>query len=97
MKKFIEGTIELDQNVTDLEAYEEKHKNAIEELIDWANSFDVAINMGTSDDNTYLIEYKIVAKTSSMCKSLLSEMKQLLKDEWKKPKTLWQGSGDILW
>lgn len=55
MKKFIKGTLELDQNVTDLEAYEEKHKNAIEELIDWANSFDVAINMGTSDDNTYLI------------------------------------------
>lgn len=96
MKKFIKGTLELDQNITDLETYEEKHKRAIEELIDWANSFDVAINMGTSDDNTYLIEYKIVARTASMCKSLLSEMKGILKEEWKKTKSLWQGSGDIL-
>lgn len=95
-KKFIKGTFELDRDVTDLKSYEEKHRIVIEELVDWANSFDVAINMGTSDDNTYLIEYKIIAKTSSVCKSLLSEMKQILKSEWKKTKSLWQGSGDIL-
>jgi DegV family protein with EDD domain len=37
MRKFIQGTFELDQNVIDLEGYEEKHKRAIEEIIDWAN------------------------------------------------------------
>lgn len=94
MKKFIKGTFELDKNVTDLVAYEEIHKRAIEELFDWSSSYDVVINMGTSDDNTYLIEYKIVARTASMCKGILSEMKQILKDEWKKTKMVWQGSGD---
>lgn len=97
MKKFIKGTFELDQDVVNLEEYEEKHKRAIEEIIDWANDFNVGINMGTSDDNTYLIEYKIVGKTASFCKGLLSELKSMLKDEWKKTKSLWQGSGDILW
>lgn len=96
MKKFIKGTFELDQNVVNLEEYEEKHKRAIEEIIDWANSFDVGINIGTSDDNTYLIEYKIVGKTASFCKGLLSELRQILKEHWPKPKSLWQGSGDII-
>lgn len=62
MKKFIKGTFELDKDIVNLEEYEEKHKRAILEILDWAESFDVGINMGTADDNTYLIEYKIVAK-----------------------------------
>lgn len=97
MKKFIKGIFELDQDVINLEEYEEKHKMAIEEIIDWANDFNVRINMGISDDNTYLIEYKIVGNIASFCKSLLSELKSMLKNEWKKTKTLWQSSGNILW
>lgn len=97
MKKFIKGTFELDQGVTNLEEYEERHKRAIEEIIDWANSFDVGINMGTADDNTYLIEYKIVGKTASFCKGLLSELKSMLKNEWKKTESILQVGGDILW
>lgn len=96
MKKFIKGTFELDQNVIDLVEYENQRKNAIEELIDWADSFDVAINMGTADDNSYLCEYKIVGKTASFCKGLLSELRQILKEYWPKTKSLWQGSGDII-
>ena len=97
MKKFIKGTFELDINVTDLVTYEEKHKRAIEEIIDWANSLNVAIKMGTADDDSYLLEYKIVGKTASFCKGLLSELRTMLKAEWKKTTSLWQGSGDILW
>ena len=96
MKKFIKGTFELDQGVTDLVEYETQRKNAVEELIDWANSFDVEICVGTSDDNSYLCEYKIVGKTASFCKGLASELKELLKEYWPKTKSLWQGSGDIL-
>lgn len=97
MKKFIKGTFELDKDVINLEEYEDKHNIAIEEIIDWANSYNVAINMGTSDDNTYLLEYKIVGKTASSCKGLLSELRSMLKDEWKKTQSVWQASGDILW
>ena len=97
MKKFIKGTFELDKDVINLEEYEDNHTIAIEEIIDWANSYNVAINMGTSDDNTYLLEYKIVGKTASLCKGLLSELRSMLKDEWKKAQSVWQASGDILW
>ena len=72
MRKFIKGAFELDQNVIELEKYEEKHKIAIKEIIDWANSYGVCINMGTADDNTYLIEYKIIGKTKSFCNGLLA-------------------------
>lgn len=97
MKKFIKGTFELERNVVNLKEYEEKHKHAIMEIFDWAASFDIAIRVGTSNDNTYLLEYKIVGNTASLCKGLLSELKSMIKDEWKKATSLWQGSGDILW
>lgn len=97
MKKFIKGTFELDKDVINLEEYEDKHKTALEEIIDWANSLDVDVLFGTSDDNAYLIEYKIVGKTASLCKGLLSELRSMLKDEWKKTQSVWQASGDILW
>ena len=97
MKKFIKGAFELDRDVTNLEEYEEKHKETIEKIIDWANRFNVAFGMGTSDDNTYLIEYKIVDKNATCCKYLLYELRSILKSEWKKAKELWQGSGDVLW
>lgn len=97
MKKFIKGTFELDQNIIDLKEYEEKHRKAIEKIVSWADTFDIGINMGTADDNSYLIEYKIVGKTKSFCNGLLSELKSMLKDEWKKISVVWQGSGDVLW
>ena len=97
MKKFIRGTFELDQNVVDLIGYEEKHMDAIKEIIDWANKYDVEIKMGTSEDDSYLIEYKIIGSTRAFCKGLLSELKLLLKKEWKKAESLMEASGDILW
>ena len=97
MKKFIKGTFELDKNVVDLEEYENKRKTKILEIVDWCNTFGVAINCGTADDNAYLCEYKIVAKTKAMCNSLLREFKELLKECYPYVKTIWQGSGDQLW
>lgn len=96
MKKFIKGTFELDTNVTDLAAYEQKKETKILAIIDWCNTFNVAVNMGTSDDNTYLCEYKIVAKTKSMCNSLLRELKEMLKECFPYVKLVWQASGDQL-
>ena len=94
MKKFIKGAFELDENVIDLVAHEEKHKIALEEIVEWANNAGVAILFGTSEDNTYLCEYKIVGKTVAFCKGLASELKALLKDEFPKTKMVWQGTGD---
>ena len=97
MKKFIRGTFELDKDITDLEKYEESKKAKILEIVDWCNSFGVAINCGTADDNTYLCEYKITANTKAMCNGLLREFKELLKECYPYVKTIWQSSGDCLY
>lgn len=97
MKKFIKGTFELDKDVLDLTTYEEKKKAQILEIVDFCDSYNIAISMGTADDNTYLCEYKIVAKTKAMCNGLLRELKEMLKESFPYVKLVWQGSGDILW
>lgn len=96
MRKFIKGTFELNQNITDLDEYEKQHETMLNNLIEWAKRFNVSINIGTSDDNTYLCEYKIVGNTASYCKGLCSELRQMLKAEYPKTKSIWQGSGDVL-
>lgn len=97
MKKFIKGTFELDENITNLEAYEENKKVGISQIIDWGEKYRVGIVLGTSDDNFYLCEYKIVANTKAMCNGMLKELKSLLKAHFPYVKSLWQGSGDQLW
>lgn len=96
MRKFIRGTFELDQNVTDLVEYEKKHETMLNNLIAWAQRLNIAINIGTSEDNTYLCEYKIVGATVKYCKGLCSELKKMLKAEFPKTELVWQGSGDVL-
>lgn len=96
MRKFIKGTFELDQNVTDLVEYEKKHETMLNKLVEWATRLNIAINIGTSEDNTYLCEFKIVGATASYCRGLCSELKQMLKAEFPKTKSIWQGSGDVL-
>lgn len=96
MRKFIKGTFELDQNVTDLVEYEKKHETMLNNLVEWATRLNIAINIGTSEDNTYLCEFKIVGATASYCRGLCSELKQMLKAEFPKIKSIWQGSGDVL-
>ena len=97
MKKFIKGTIELDSNVTDLGSYEKKKELYLEAIRDFCDKYLIEYVMGTSDDNYYLIEYKIVANTKSLCKGILTEMKTLLKRYFPCAKSLWEASGDILW
>lgn len=97
MKKFIKGAFELDQNVTNLEEYEKEHKWAIDYIISWGNKYDIGINIGTSDDNKFLIEYRIVGDTVTYCKALLSKLKSMLKDEWKKTKSLYEISGKTIY
>ena len=97
MKRFIKGTFELDKDVTDLEAYEEKNKRRTQAVQTFCDALDIAFVMGTADDNTYLIEYKIVGNTKSYCRGVLREMKDLLKRYFPYVKSLWEASGDQLW
>lgn len=94
MKKFIKGTFELDENVTDLSAYEERKKPQLERIINFCDQFGVQILFGTADDNTYLCEYTVKANTKSLCNGLLRELKEMLREAFPRVKMLWQGSGD---
>lgn len=94
MRKFIKGTFLLKENVTDIESFEAEHN--IKKFIDFANTQDFEIAFGTSDDNSYLCEYKIVGNTLTYCRSILSCLKVSLKQEFPKMESIWQGNGDII-
>ena len=53
--------------------------------------------MGTSEDNTYLVEYKVIGNTLAYCKGIVAELKSMLKKEWKKTNSVFQANGDVLW
>jgi hypothetical protein len=97
MKKFIKGTLELDENVTDLESYEKKKEVYLKAIRNFCDQFDIEYTMGTSDDNYYLIEYAIRGNTKSLCKGILTEFKALLKRYFPYVKLVWQQEGNILW
>lgn len=97
MRKFIQGTFELDYDVKDLISYEESHKTALENIIDWSNDYEMSIMFGTSKDDTYLCEYDVICNTAAMCKGVVAELKHMLKSEFKKTKSVRQFSGNYLY
>lgn len=94
MKKYIiMGAFELDKNVIDLAAYEKPKKRKLKELVDWCHRFGISISCGTTDDNIYLCEYRVVGKTKDFCNGLLRELKDQLKEIFPYVKTYWPASG----
>lgn len=96
-KKFIRGTFELAKNVTDIEAFEEPKMPKLMEIIEWAKKNGVALAFGTSEDNTYLCVYDVVANTVQMCKGYKEELKAMLKEIFPKPVCVMEWRGDKLW
>lgn len=96
MKKFIKGAFQLAENVTDLEAFNKEHGAAVKSLIDWADDYDVMMRFGTSADDSYLCEYKIICSTVRECKSIRTLLAREIKARFPKAEELWQGSGDQL-
>jgi hypothetical protein len=96
-KKYIRGVFELELNVTDPDAFEEKRKPELLGIIDWATKNDVGVKFGTSEDNTYLCEFDTRARTVQMCKGYVAELKALLKTFFPKARVVLQYTGDILW
>ena len=94
IKKFIRGTFELERNVTDLEGFEQPKRPKLMEIIEWAKENGVAVTFGTSDDNTYLCEFDVEARTREMCKGYVSELKSMLKEIFPKTQRIIEWSGD---
>lgn len=93
MKKFIKGALELDKNVTDLVAYEKPKEKQLKEICDWGDQFKIYIQFGTTEDDRYLCEYRIVANTKALCNGLFRELKELLHEVFPYVKSLWQMGG----
>jgi len=96
-KKYIRGVFELEQNVTDLVAFEEKRKPQLLGIVDWATANDIGITFGASEDNTYLCEFDTKARTVQMCKGYVAELKAMLKTLFPKARVVLQYQGNILW
>lgn len=96
-KKFIRGTIEIEGNVTDLEAFEIRHAPMLKSILDWGDFNQIMLRFGTSEDNTYLCEFNIRADTAKMCKGYLSVLAEKLKAINKKARVIFQAEGNVLW
>lgn len=95
-KKFIRGTFELEKNVVDLEGFESKIQKQLTEIVNWAKVNNVALNIGTSEDNTYLCEFQATGRTKQMCDGYVAELKAMWKQIFPKTRLLFQASGNIL-
>ncbi|NBH77000.1 hypothetical protein D3Z52_02140 [Clostridiaceae bacterium] len=82
-KQFVRGSWLLEKNVADSNAYCKTHKAAIDSIIAWANTLNIYVGFGLSEDKTFLCEYEVFGDTKAMCKGVASELKAKLKPEWK--------------
>ena len=96
MRKFTEGTFELDSNVVDLVKYESDRDEFLKGVIEWANNNKIGVLFGTSKDNRYLCEFNIEADTSAMCKGYVAELKAKLKRQFPKARIICQFNGNVL-
>lgn len=96
MRKFTEGTFELDSNVVDLVKYESDRDEFLKGVVEWATNNRIWILFGTANDNRYLCEFNIEADTSAMCKGYVAELKAKLKKQFPKVRLIRQFNGNVL-
>ena len=73
----------MDEDIADANEYYIQHKDAIDKIIAWADDEEIYVGFGVSGDRTYLCEYEVRKMTKDMCKGFASELKAMLKQEWK--------------
>ena len=96
MRKFTEGTFELDSNVVDLVKYESDRDEFLKGVVEWATNNRIGILFGTANDNRYLCEFNIEADTSAMCKGYVAELKAKLKRQFPKVRLIRQFNGNVV-
>lgn len=92
-QRYVRGSFTLESNVIDLQAYYEQHKSKLDEIVAWANTLNIYVGFGTSEDHTYLCEYEVYERTAQMCKGVVAELKTMLKSEWKNVQLGYQVEG----
>ena len=100
MKKFIKGQIILAEDVSiyeKFEEYQEMHKNALDQILEWKITNNVLMNISVTPEGVFFLEYKIVCLKLRECKQLKSELLKMLKAEWGKIKSVLEIEGETLW
>lgn len=96
MKKFIEGTLEIRDDISDLDDFIALHKNEADYIISYANENDIELDIGTSSDNEILCNYKIIKETLKECRQTMSELKKVLHTLFKRIDLLYEVHGNQL-
>lgn len=80
-KRFIEGQLILQRNVDEgfVSRLQEDKADIFAELENWARSYEISYEFGITGYSDYVCEYRVVARSASMCKSILSELKEIVK------------------
>lgn len=94
MKTYLQGTFKLTDNIEDLAAYENEHKSAIVNVVDFADHAGFELDFTVQNDKSYVVNYEIIGKNYTACKHIQSELKTKLKNGWSKVITIFESSGD---
>lgn len=78
MKKFIEGTLEIRDDISDLDDFITLHRNEADYIVSYANENDIELDLGTSINNEILCNYKIIKESLKECRRTMSELKKVL-------------------
>lgn len=94
MKKFIEGTLEIRDDISDLDDFIALHKNEADYIVSYANENDIEFTFGTSINNEILCEYKIIKETLKECRQTMSEFEKVLHTLFKRIDSLYEAHGN---
>lgn len=95
MDRFIRGAFCLDRDVLDLADWEAAHMKQLEKIGEFCNLLNIEFQCGTTEDNKYIIEYRVIASTAQRCNSLYRELKDIIKEYFTKPEELHQIKGRL--
>lgn len=96
MKKFIEGTLEIKDDISNLDDFIELNRKEVDYIISYANENNIELNIGTSINNEILCEYKIIKDTLKECKQTLSILRKVLHTLFKRIDSLYEAHGNQL-
>lgn len=96
MKKFIKGTLEIKDDISNLDNFIALHENEADYIISYANENDIELVLETSINNEILCEYKIVRESLKECRQAMSELRGVLHMLFKRIDLLYEAYGSQL-
>lgn len=96
MKKFIEGTLEIKDDISNLDDFVALHRKEADYIISYANENDIELDIGTSINNEILCKYKIIKESLKECRQTMSELRRVLRILFKKIDLLYEAHGSQL-